>query len=135
MIKYTDSIKNITADMLIDFFEGWPNPPSKEVHLKILKNSDYFVLAIDNETGNVVGFITAVSDNVLCAYIPYIEVITEYQNKGIGTQLLKKMLKKLEHLYMVDLVCDGHLKTFYSKFKMYPHTAMILRKYDKQCGE
>ena len=53
MIVYTDSIANITADNLHGFFDSWPNSPSPESHLKLLSNSDEIVLAVDDETGNV----------------------------------------------------------------------------------
>jgi hypothetical protein len=80
MISYTDSVAGITADKLQGFFVGWPNPPSPETHLKLLANSNYIVLAVDDETGNIVGFITAISDGVLSAYIPFLEVLPAYQS-------------------------------------------------------
>lgn len=82
MISYTDSIESITADKLRGFFVGWTNPPSPETHLKLLANSYKVVLAIDDETGNVVGFITTISDGVLSAYIPLLEVLPAYQRQG-----------------------------------------------------
>ena len=87
MISYTDTVAGITPDRLQGFFVGWPNPPSPETHLEILQGSSNFVLAIDDETGNVVGFVSAVSDGVLSAYIPLLEVLPSYQNRGIGTAL------------------------------------------------
>ena len=75
MITYTDSLEHITADKVSGFFVGWPNPPSPETHLKLLQNSSKLVLAIDETTGNVAGFITAISDGVLSAYIPLLEVL------------------------------------------------------------
>ena len=35
--KYTDELDSI--EFMEGFFEGWPNPPDKETHRKILKNS------------------------------------------------------------------------------------------------
>lgn len=49
MVKYTDSIDDIKPAMLEGFFEGWINPPSKEIHLKVLKNSYAVVLAVDDK--------------------------------------------------------------------------------------
>ena len=83
MISYTDSIEGVTAKMLRGFFAGWPNPPSPGMHLKLLTNSYKVVLAIDDKTDNVVGFITAISDGVLSAYIPLLEVLPAYQGQGI----------------------------------------------------
>lgn len=72
MIVYSESLEGIDAGKLAGFFVdwGWHNPPSPEIHLRLLQNSDYVVLAIDSDTGHVAGYITAISDNVLSAYIP-----------------------------------------------------------------
>lgn len=134
-MHYTNSIEGITADMLEGFFVGWPNPPSTETHLTLLKNSSYIVIAIDEEIQKVVGFITATSDNVLSAYIPLLEVLPEYQGKGIGKQLVSAMFKQLEHLYMIDLCCDDDLVPYYETFGMTKATGMVLRNYARQSGQ
>ncbi|MBI2252380.1 MAG: GNAT family N-acetyltransferase [Armatimonadetes bacterium] len=113
MIIYNDSIANITVNNLQDFFKDWSNPPSAETNLKVLENSDKIVLAIDDQTGNVVGFITAISDSVLCAYISFIEVLPEYKRMGIGTELTRRMLEKLKGIQMIDLRFDRNLQPFY----------------------
>ncbi|WKZ40110.1 MAG: GNAT family N-acetyltransferase [Anaerolineales bacterium] len=133
-IEYVDSPEGISADQLHGFFVGWTNPPTPEKHLELLKSSDEVVLALDTENGNVVGFITAITDNVLAAYIPLLEVLPEYQNRQIGKTLVEKMLARLSRYYMVDLLCDMDLQPFYEKFGMYRATGMFFRNYDKQSG-
>src|SRR4051812_44665242 len=98
MIYYQGTVESIRPDQLRGFFVGWPNPPSPETHLKLLSKSDEIVLAIDDQTHQVVGFITAISDGVLSAYIPHLEVLPDYQRQGIGTQLVEDMLYKLSGL-------------------------------------
>ena len=133
MITYTDSLEGITADHLRGgFFEGWQNPPTPETHLRILKGSSAVVLAVDND--RVVGFITSISDGVVSAYIPLLEVLPAFRGKGIGSELMRRMLDKLRHLYGVDLVCDADLQPFYQRFGMRPYTAMIYRNYSAQSG-
>ncbi|WP_207655745.1 GNAT family N-acetyltransferase [Vallitalea okinawensis] len=134
MISYINSIESVSTKNIKGFFVNWPNPPSTEKHYEVLKNSSYIWLALDNETNDIVGFVTAISDNVLSAYIPLLEVLPEYQGKGIGTQLVKLMLETLEDFYMVDLLCDEDLTEFYSKFGMLKSRGMVIRNYDKQCG-
>lgn len=135
MIRYVETIDGITAAQLAGgFFAGWPNPPSPETHLRLLSGSDYVVLAIDPETGLIAGFITAVSDNELSAYIPLLEVLEEYQHQGIGRELVRRMLAQIRHLYMVDLLCDPELQPFYSKLGMSPASGMMIRNYDRQSG-
>ena len=132
MIRYIDSIENLTAETLEGFFDGWIKKPSEETHLKILRNSYAVVLAIDDLKGKVVGFINAISDGILFAHIPLFEVLPEYRNKGIGTELAKRMLDKLKRFYGVSLMCDEELQPFYSRLGMFPRTGMNIRNYERQ---
>lgn len=134
MISYLDSPDKITRSNLQGFFAGWPKPPSPETHLKLLQNSDHVVLALNEDTGNVVGFITAISDGVLSAYIPLLEVLPSFQGKGIGQELIQRMLAKLKGLYMVDATCDPEFQPFYERLGMRKATGMMLRKYERQSG-
>lgn len=135
MIHYTDSLAGLTTEHLQGgFFAGWPNPPSPITHYRILANSTAIVLARTAD-GDVVGFITAVSDQVSCAYIPHLEVLPAYQGQGIGSELVRQMLKKLRHLYMIDLVCDPELQSFYERLGMQAIVGMVVRNYDRQSGE
>lgn len=135
MIEYQYSAKNITLGMLKGFFVDWPNPPSPKTHLKLLKNSDVIVLAIDTEKQIVIGFITAISDGVLSCYVPFLEVLPKYQGKGVGQDLVRKMFNKLNKAYMIDLMCDTNLQAFYKRFKMQPSTGMVFRNYKNQSGK
>jgi ribosomal protein S18 acetylase RimI-like enzyme len=134
MIQYRTELQGIMAEQLQGFFEGWPNPPSPETHLRLLAQSSRVVLALDDETGQVVGFVTALSDEVLCAYIPLLEVLPAYRGAGIGRALVRHLLAQLQHLYMIDLMCDPELEVFYAQFNMRPAGGMMLRQYDRQSG-
>jgi len=134
MINYIFTTTGISPAQLKGFFNGWPNPPSPETHLRLLKNSDEIVLAIDQKTKRVVGFITAITDHVLSAYIPFLEVLPEYRGQGIGSELVDFMLVRLSNLYMIDLLCDQELQTFYAKRGMVQATGMMKRSYDNQSG-
>jgi ribosomal protein S18 acetylase RimI-like enzyme len=114
MIVYEEDASAVAPEQLEGFFVGWPSPPSPERHLELLRGSAHVVLARD-EDGRVVGFVTAISDGVLSAYIPLLEVLPEYQGRGIGTELMRRMLAKLRGLYMVDLSCDAALEPFYRR--------------------
>jgi hypothetical protein len=79
MIAYVTSVQGLTAEKIVGFWEGWPSPPSPETHLRLLRSSDHVVLAIDDDNGRVIGFTTAVTDKVLSAYIPFLEVLPKYR--------------------------------------------------------
>ena len=133
MIHYVTSLDGITADHLRGgFFEGWPNPPSPKTHLRMLHNSSSVVLALDDDS--VVGFVNAMSDHVLAAYIPLLEVLPNYRRQGIGGELMKRILDSLRHLYMIDLMCDPELQPFYAQFGMQRYSGMIMRNFDRQSG-
>lgn len=134
MVSYRANLDGISADMLQGFFVGWPNPPSSETHLRLLQRSYRVILAVDDQTNRVVGFVNAISDGTLCAYIPLLEVLPEYQMQGIGDELVRRILWALDGLYMVDLICDRRLQPFYEQMGMMRATGMMLRNYACQAG-
>ena len=107
MIEYTTSIAGLRPERLLGFFVGWPNPPSPEMHLCLLRGSHAVALAADDATGQVIGYATALTDGVLSAYIPFLEVLPQYQRRGIGSALVRLVLEQLQSLYMIDLMCDA----------------------------
>lgn len=134
MIDYQLNADNVTTDDLTGFFVGWPNPPSPATHLKLLGNSDYVVLARDHQSGRVVGFVTAISDSVLAAYVPLMEVLPEFQGRGIGKELVRRMLDQLDGLYMIDALCDENVVPFYERLGFTRATAVARRNYQTQSG-
>jgi ribosomal protein S18 acetylase RimI-like enzyme len=115
VIVYRDDAGGVGPAELEGFFVEWPQPPSPERHLEVLHGSDHVVLAVEEGSGRVVGFVTAVSDGVLSAFVPLLEVLPEYRGRGIGTELMRRLLGRLEGLYMVDLGCDEDLVPFYER--------------------
>ncbi|MEF2277714.1 GNAT family N-acetyltransferase [Deinococcus sp. YIM 134068] len=90
-------------------------------------------LALDGE-GRVVGIAQAISDGMLTAFIPMLEVRPEYRGRGLGTALMQHLLGQLEHLYAVDLSCDDDLVPFYERLGMRRGNAMVRRNYGHQNG-
>ena len=110
-VRYTTTLDGITEDDLRGgFWVGWPDPPTAGMHLAMLRGSEAVVLAIDDEATpgapRVVGFVNAVGDGVLAAYLPCLEVLPAWQGQGIGSELVRRVLAAVEPRYMVDLVCD-----------------------------
>ena len=126
-IKYIDNINMINSNQLEGFFVGWKMPLTPERHYALLCGSTHFIVALVND--KVVGFITALSDGVASSFIPLIEVLPEYQKQGIGSELMMRMLAKLEDITNVDITCDPELQSFYARFNMLRSTGMVLRKY------
>ncbi len=128
-IRYQETCEGVTPEQLTGFFTHWHNPRPPEDHLPILQGSDCIVLAIDEDNGNVVGFVTALTDGVQAAFIPLLEVLPTYQNHGIGTELMRRVLSRLAHIPAIDLTCRAEMQAFYARFGMKPSVGAVLRRH------
>lgn len=134
-IIYTTTLDGVRANHLRGgFFEGWPNPPAPETHLRMLHGSSHVVLARDAETSQVIGYINAVSDGVHSAFIPQLEVLPEFRGHGVGSELVRRMLDQLSGFYSIDLLCDEDVQPFYERLGMRRATGMLRRNYERQSG-
>lgn len=133
ILTYQTTADGLQSEQLEgDFFDGWVDPPSPETLVQILQSSDHVVVAVRDE--KVVGFVTALSDGVLSAFITLLEVIPEEHNKGIGHSLINQLMDDIGDLYMVDLVCDANLSRFYAELGFATTTGMSRRNYAMQSG-
>ncbi len=112
-LEYRTTPEGLRPEALAGFFEGWPVPPTPERHLELLRRSDAVALALARD--RVVGFATAHSDGVMSAAIPLLEVLPEYRRRGVGSELVRRLIEQLGDLYMVDLSCDAELEPFYRR--------------------
>lgn len=131
-IIYTNELNKLTPENLTGFFKGWSNHPNCETHLKILNNSYFVWLAFDKD--KCVGFINALSDGIFYSFIPLLEVLPEYQGKGIGSELVSLMNVSLDGMYAIDVICDESVATFYEQKSFKKSVAMIKRNYKNQSG-
>ena len=134
VIDYRDTAEGLEARQLVGFWVDWLRKPTPEAHLDILHRSAHVVVAIDEESDQVVGFVTAISDGVLSAYISLLEVLPEHQGRGIGSELMRLLLKQLKDLYMVDVLCDADVQSYYARFGMRRSQGMCIRRYDRIPG-
>ncbi|WP_328774648.1 GNAT family N-acetyltransferase [Deinococcus aquaedulcis] len=126
------TLEGISPAQLTGFFVGWPNPPSPETFYRLLAGSYRFVLAV--QRGQVIGFVQAVSDGVLTAFVPLLEVRPEHQGRGIGRALMERLLAELADFYAVDLACDDDLVPFYEGLGLRRANLMFRRNYARQQG-
>lgn len=125
MVSYASSVDGIQPEQLTGFFVGWPVKPSPRRHLELLRGSYALEIALD--AGQVIGFATAISDGVMSASIPLLEVLPPYQGRGIGSELIRRLVARLDDLYMIDLSCDASLEPFYD--------ALGFRTLDRAMGQ
>ena len=131
MIDYVEDPAGLSADQLGGgFFEGWPTPPSRQRHLAHLRGAEVAIVAIDPADGSVVGFVTAIGDGALTAFVPLLEVLPAYRGRGIASELMRRVLARLADRYSIDLVCDPELVPFYERLGGTAGTAIHWRNRD-----
>lgn len=123
-IDYTTELAGLSDDDLAGFFVGWPRPPADRP--AVLRGATHVVLAMDG--GRLVGFVTALSDGVLMAYLPLLEVLPQYQRSGIGTELVRRVLVEIGDIYGVDVCCDDDVVPYYERFGFQRVNGMVLRR-------
>ena len=125
MITYRTEVGAVGSEQVSGFFVGWPTPPTSEKLIEVMDSSYRRVWALDGE--RVVGYINAISDGVLTAFIPWLEVHPDYQGHGIGTELVQRLLAQLDGMYSIDLVCDDDLIGYYERLGFFRTTGMGMR--------
>ena len=127
-IFYSSDLSSVTSDALEGFFEGWTIRPTSDTLLRLLNASPVRVLAMDSTNGKCIGYVTALTDGVLFGYVSSLEVLPEYQGRGIGKSLMGRVLDQLQDLYAVDLVCDEDVQPFYEKCGLKRCFSMVVRR-------
>lgn len=126
--EYRAGTDGLTADRLRGgFFEGWPNPPTPEGHLRHLRGCEHVELALDPVTGDVVGFVSVLGDGGTVAFISLLEVLPAWRGQGIGSELMRHVMDRYRDRYAIDLVCDEEVVPFYERLGGTPGRAMLWR--------
>jgi GNAT superfamily N-acetyltransferase len=79
------------------------------------------------EDGLVIGFVTVLSDGVLMASVPLLEVLPEHQGRGIGRTLMEVAISKVGELYQLQLCCDDDVRPFYERLGFQRVNGMVRR--------
>lgn len=116
MYKFNEKV---SVKALADLREsvGW-NRMEKEYKNPLM--TSYYNIAV-YENDKLIGYIDSVSNGVSDAYIQDLMVCPDYQGKGIGTDLMDKMIEylKKKRIYMISVVYEECLKPFYERFGFY----------------
>jgi len=116
-IKYQNEL--FLIDGYWDLFEatGWNDDYkiSKQDLSVVLKNSWYMVAAYDGD--RLVGFGRVITDGILHAMIYDLITDPEYQEKGIGSEILTRLVDRCKESNISDiqLFCAKGKRKFYEK--------------------
>ena len=117
----------LNAHDLEGFLAHWDFTPPEGTLLTMLKQSTMVILARDRASSRVCGYVTGLSDGVVCGYISALEVRPEFRNRGIGSALLSKMTERLD-VFGVYLSCAPSMLEFYKSRGFSSVTGMCRRK-------
>ncbi len=101
-IRYTDSVEGITAEQLEGLRGEWVNPPSAATTLKSLQHMNAVVLAMDEATDRVIGFVCGMTDETLILYVWDSDVLPGHRGQGIEKALLGRLLGRFGDIYQVN---------------------------------
>lgn len=107
--------KDIEQNDIIEIYKAnkWTSAEKPDKLFNGLLNSHSFVTAWHNE--RIVGLGNALSDGHLVVYYPHLIVHPDYQGKGVGKLILKRLQEKYGNFHQQILVADGKAIDFYEK--------------------
>lgn len=93
---------------------------------RMLENSDVIVTV--RAQGRLIGFGRALSDGVYRALLDDIVVDDSFRKQGIGKEIVKRLLEKLDCVEEIYLNTGGHLFEFYSSLGFVAFSGLTMRR-------
>jgi ribosomal protein S18 acetylase RimI-like enzyme len=114
VIQYRET-REVPLESISDLYRAnkWSSAEKPETLQKALLSSHSLVTAWD--ATKLVGLGNAISDGYLVVYYPHLLVLPEYQGRGIGTELMRRLMARYEGFHQHMLVADGRALDFYRK--------------------
>ncbi len=119
MIEYKEKIPTSIEYNYLTNAVGWGTRKDDIVETA-LSNSIYSICAYEND--KIIGYGRIIGDKTIFLYIQDIMVIPEYQNKEVGTNIMKNILEKVNELKSINPNIRTYLgaskgkEEFYKKF-------------------
>jgi GNAT superfamily N-acetyltransferase len=106
---------NLDSDAVVALYaaNGWSSANKPEALIQALRNSHSVISAWDGD--QLVGLGNAISDGFLVVYYPHLLVHPDYHGRGIGKEILRRLMAKYQGFHQHILVADGRAVAFYLK--------------------
>lgn len=92
---------------------NWSAAQKGDLLYKALVASHSLVTAWDRS--KLIGLGNAISDGYLVVYYPHLLVLPDYQGRGIGTEVMRRLMMRYKGFHQHMLVADGRALDFYRK--------------------
>lgn len=93
MIKYIEATPTADEFNALTDSVGW-GYADREIVEKAMKNTVYSICAYDDE--KIIGFGRLIGDTAMFLYIQDVMVLPEYQRKQIGSNIMKRLVSKID---------------------------------------
>lgn len=126
IFSFTEPIR---PEELMKLFEqtGWANARSP-LDVQQMLDRCHFTLGVWDED-HLIGFSRVITDDRYRALIDDVVVDSAYRGQGIASEMLDKMLKRMQHIEEIMLDCAPELEGFYGRFgfKTKESSSMLLK--------
>lgn len=125
MILIKENVNSIEEFNYLYDAVGWGSYDEK-VSEKSLANTMYSVSVYDND--KIIGYGRIIGDGICFLYIHDVMVIPKYQNKKVGSQIMNKLLEKINQIKIENPYVRVYLGTSKGKEKFYERFGFITRE-------
>ena len=113
-ITYSET-RDIPREQIVRLYyeNNWSSAEKPRRLQNALVNSHGLVSAWAGD--DLVGIGNALTDGYLVVYYPHLLVLPEYQGQGIGSEIVKRLMKRYNGFHQHIFVADGKAVTFYER--------------------
>ena len=125
MISIKENVNSIEEFNYLYDAVGWGSYDEK-VSEKALANTMYSVSVYDDD--KIIGYGRIIGDGICFLYIHDVMVIPKYQNKKIGSQIMNKLLEKINQTKLENPYVRVYLGASKGKEKFYERFGFVTRE-------
>ena len=113
-IMYSET-RALPPDQILALYRanGWSSAEKPAELQHSLKNSHRLVSAWEGE--HLIGLGNSISDDVLVVYYSHLLVLPEYQGRGIGREIMQRLMSHYEGFHQQVTLADERATAFFEK--------------------